>query len=95
MHNEVESFGVAYLVKQASGDLVLSEDTMFTSTTNDRDVEDPTSLLDNEGFIDEMIEVPATSEDLQTFHGAAMDNEEEEEDKEEEGIEEAIITGLN
>ena len=27
-HNEVESFGVAYLVKQAGGDLVLSEDTV-------------------------------------------------------------------
>jgi len=63
-HNEVESFGVAYLVKQAGGDLVLSEDTMFTGTTDGGDVEDPTSLLDDEGFIDEMIEVPATSEDL-------------------------------
>ena len=43
---------------------MLSEDTMFTGTTNDGDVEDPMSLLDNEGFIDEMIEVSTTSEDL-------------------------------
>ena len=50
------------------------------------------SLLDNEGFIDEMIEVSTTSEDLQTFHGTATDNEEEEEEEEEEeDTEEAII----
>ena len=55
---------MAYLVKHAGGDLVLSEDTMFTGTTDDGDVEDPTSLLDDEGFVDEMIEVPATLEDL-------------------------------
>jgi len=60
---------------------------MLPNTIDNRDVED---LQDDEGFIDEMIEVPATSEDLLTYHGATSE-EEEEEEEEEEGTEEAII----
>ena len=57
---------------------------MLPNTIDNRDVEDAMSLQDDEGFIDEMIEVPATSEDLLTFHGATTEEEEE-------GTEEAII----
>ena len=74
-HNEVQSIGVAYLVRLAGRDLILSKDTMLPNTTDDRDVEDAMSLQDDEGLIDEMIEVPATSEDLQTFHAATTEEE--------------------
>ena len=88
-HNEVESFGVAYLVKQSGRDLVLSEETMFPKKLNDE------GDLEDEGFIDDSVEVPATSEDQLTFDEAVRIKEQEaEEEKEEEEEEETEVVRI-
>ena len=78
-HNKVEFFGVAYLVKQAGGHLELMKETMFPNATDNDEIEDVMSLQDNEAFVNEVIEVPATSEDLQTFDDAAREEKEKKE----------------
>ena len=53
--------------------------------TDNEEIEDAMSLQD-EDFIDDVIEIPATSEDLQTFDEAAREEEEEEEENETEEV---------
>jgi len=56
---------------------------MFPGATDNDEIEDAMSLQDDEGFVDDVIEIPATSEDLQTFDEAAREEEEEEEEENE------------
>ena len=83
-------------MKQAGGDLELSEKAMFPKKiTNDdendeNDNEDGEDLKADEGFEDESVEVPATSEDLQTFDEVLMNGSDEDEEEEEE-VEEVLL----
>jgi len=79
-------------VKQAGGDLELSEKAMFlkkiTNDDDENDNKDGEDLTAAEGFKDESVEVPATSEDLQTFDEVLMNGNDDEEEEEE--IEEVL-----
>ena len=99
-HNDIEFFGVAYLVKQTGSDLLLSEETLFPQKKNravsnateeesdGSDIED--NVTSDEGYVDGSMEVPATSDDPLKFdEGAAcLEEEHEAEDEEEEDNEE-------
>jgi len=78
-HNSMEYFGVEYLYRQAGMELLVTEGS--TSQENSTPEEDVDGL--DEGYVDESLQAPSTSEHLMTISVEAPQEEGDEENEDE------------